>query len=250
MGDAEKAPAAVVVEGAKKVATDAAGVAASAVDRSMDTASAGIRSSIAWLVAQGQQGLEAGNSALESTKAQASEVVGVLTEQQDKAFGRLKEGVEYVLVHPEISYPLAAAATVAAVPPLRRLLYRVTIGRLRSPEAVVASAEQRLGTLGARIEDYGREAQKLQARALSAHEEMTRGFSKLKAARSELQRLESAVGKTERAAASVLGDLRTVGRGVPKATELRAEAAQKLATAKQQHALLRKEVRWISKLDV
>jgi hypothetical protein len=44
-----------------------------------------------------------------------------------------------------------------------------------------------------------------------------------RAARSELQRLQSAVGKTERATAAVLSDLRTVGRGPPKATELRAE---------------------------
>jgi hypothetical protein len=38
------------------------------------------------------------------------------------------------MVHPEISYPLAAVTVVAAVPPVRRLLYRATIGRFRSPE--------------------------------------------------------------------------------------------------------------------
>lgn len=44
------------------------------------------------------------------------------------------EGIEYVVAHPEIGYPLAAVTAVTALPPLRRLLYRMTIGRLRSPE--------------------------------------------------------------------------------------------------------------------
>ncbi|KAI8465620.1 MAG: hypothetical protein J3K34DRAFT_436404 [Monoraphidium minutum] len=234
------------VDDAKEMASKAGEV----VDQGVVEASKAVRSSLAWLFARGQEGLEAGSGALESSKAQVSEVAGVLNEHQERAFSALKSGIEYVAVHPEISYPLGAAAAVAAVPPLRRLLYRVTIGRFRSPETVVAGAEQRLGTLGARIEDYGKEAQKLQARALSAHEEMSRGYSKLKAARSELQRLQAAVGKTERATSSVLDDLRGVGRGVAKATELRAEAAQKLAAVKQQHALLRKEIKWIARLDV
>lgn len=220
------------------------------VDKGMDHASAALRSSLAWLASTAQSGMESVQEVLESGKAKAAAAAEIVNEQQDKAFGALKGGVEYVLVHPEIGYPLAAAATVAVFPGARRLLFRLTVGRFRSPEAVVEGAEQRLVTLGARIDDYGREVQKLQARALSAHEEMTRGYSKLKAARSELQRLQSAVGKTERATASVLDDLRTVSKSAPKATELRAEAAQKLAAVKQQHALLRKEVRWIAKLDV
>lgn len=228
----------------------AASEAADTVDKGLNEASKAVRSSLAWLVAAGQEGMEGGKVYLDSAKAQASAAADIVNEQQDKAFTALKGGVEYVLLHPEISYPLGATAALAALPGARRLLYRITIGRLRSPEAVVSGAEQRLSTLGARIEDYGKEVQKLQARALSAHEEMSRGYSKLKAARAELQRLQSAVGKTERATASVLEDLRSVSKAAPKATELRAEAAQKLAAVKQQHALLRKEVKWIAKLDV
>ncbi|GBF92407.1 hypothetical protein Rsub_05609 [Raphidocelis subcapitata] len=228
----------------------AAAEAGAAVDTAMDKASGAVRSSLAWLAGAAKTGMESGQEVLESGKAKAAAAAELVNEQQDKAFGVLKEGVDYVVARPEIGYPLAAAATIAAFPGARRLLFRLTVGRFRSPEAVVEGAEQRLGTLGARIDDYGKEAQKLQARALSAHEEMTRGYSKLKAARSELQRLQSAVGKTERAAAAVLEDLRTVSKATPKATELRAEAAQKLAAVKQQHALLRKEVKWIAKLDV
>jgi hypothetical protein len=47
-------------------------------------------------------------------------------------------------------------------------------------KAVLASAEQRLGALGARADEYGLEVTKLQSRAAAAHEEMTRGASKLK----------------------------------------------------------------------
>lgn len=233
-------------EDLKKAAADAA----ASVDKGLEEASKAVRSSLAWLLGKGQEGLEAGKGVVESSKVQLSAAADVLNEQQDKAFGALKEGVEYVLVHPEVGYPLAAAATLAVFPGMRRFVWRTTVGRFRSPQAVVEGAEQRLGTLGARIEEYGREVEKLQSRALGAHEEMTRGYSKLKAARSELQRLQSAVAKTERAAAAVLEDLRSVPRAQPKATELRAEAAQKLAAAKQQHATLRKEVKWIAKLDV
>lgn len=49
-----------------------------------------------------------------------------------------------------------------------------------TPKAVVAGAEQRLSALGARIGDYSLEAEKLQARALAAHDEMSRGYAKLK----------------------------------------------------------------------
>jgi hypothetical protein len=53
------------------------------------------------------------------------------------------EGVEYVLLHPEISYPLAAAATLAVFPGVRRRLFRMTLGRFRSPE--VRPAARRSG---------------------------------------------------------------------------------------------------------
>lgn len=46
-----------------------------------------------------------------------------------------------------------------------------------------------------------------------------------RAARQELQRLESAVGKSERLAGAVLADLRSM-RQNPRATELRSEVGQ------------------------
>jgi hypothetical protein len=48
------------------------------------------------------------------------------------------EGIEYCIVHPHISYPAAAVFTLTAVPGLRRLAYRMTLGRLRNPEVRIS----------------------------------------------------------------------------------------------------------------
>ncbi|KAF6248626.1 hypothetical protein COO60DRAFT_1058078 [Scenedesmus sp. NREL 46B-D3] len=70
-----------------------------------------------------------------------------------------------------------------------------------------------------------------------------------RAARQELQRLESAVGRSERMAGAVLSDLRAM-RQNPRATELRSEAALKLSLLRQQRSALQKEIKWIATKDV
>lgn len=69
--DAQKAadpsPPPAFVEDAKKAAASAA----DAVDKGMDQASKALRSSIAWIFARGQEGLEAGSGLLESSKVRA-----------------------------------------------------------------------------------------------------------------------------------------------------------------------------------
>eukprot|EP00882_Tetradesmus_deserticola_P017546 GHRQ01018797.1.p1 GENE.GHRQ01018797.1~~GHRQ01018797.1.p1 ORF type:complete len:107 (+),score=40.73 GHRQ01018797.1:791-1111(+) len=99
---------------------------------------------------------------------------------EDTAFGYLKGGLEYCVHHPYVSYPAAAAITLAALPGVRRAAYRATLGRLRNPEAVVSSAEAKLSALGSKAEEFSAESRKLQGRAQAAHEEMTRGYAKLK----------------------------------------------------------------------
>lgn len=46
------------------------------------------------------------------------------------------EGIEYCIVHPYISYPAAAAFVLTALPGVRRVAYRLTLGRLRNPEVI------------------------------------------------------------------------------------------------------------------
>jgi chromosome segregation ATPase len=113
----------------------------------------------------------------------------------------------------------------------------------------VSGAQTRLAAIGGRVDALSKEAQKLSQRAAAADEEMSRGYQKLRAARAELQRLKGAVAKSERAAEAVLSDLR-VFRKAAGATELRADAAQKVAALRSQRAAVAKDIHWISKKDV
>lgn len=49
-----------------------------------------------------------------------------------------------------------------------------------APQAVVAGAEAKLSTIGAKAEEFSAESKKLQERAQLAYEEWTRGHQKLK----------------------------------------------------------------------
>ncbi|KAF6253138.1 hypothetical protein COO60DRAFT_464867 [Scenedesmus sp. NREL 46B-D3] len=228
---------------------EAADKAATAVDSGLNQASSTVRSTLAQATATAQGWLAHGETYWNTAKAHANETVGYFGTLEDEAVGYLKGGLEYCVHHPYVSYPAAAAITLAALPGVRRAAYRATLGRLRNPEAVVSSAEAKLSTIGAKAEEFGAESRKLQGRAQLAHEEMMRGYTKLKAARQELQRLESAVGRSERMAGAVLSDLRAM-RQNPRATELRSEAALKLSLLRQQRSALQKEIKWIAAKDV
>eukprot|EP00877_Chromochloris_zofingiensis_P008697 jgi/Chrzof1/4080/Cz13g19140.t1 len=228
---------------------DAANKAADAADSGLHQAAQATKQAVAYVSSKVQEASESSRGTFEQLQASVSDKLDYLNEQQDKAFTAAKDGIEYIITNPMIGYPVLAIVAVLAVPGVSRVLYRQTLGRLRDPQAVVSSAEQRLNTLGAKVEDYGREAQKLQARAAAADEEMTRGYNKLKAARAELQRLESAVAKDESMVNKLLSDLRDMRR-VQKATELRADAAQKAATLKQQRTTLQNEIYKIARKDV
>jgi len=228
---------------------DAANKAAQGIDEGLNQAAAATKSTLAALAATADDAYDKGQHSFSEWKGVACSYWQQFATEQDKAFGTVKGGIEYVLVNPQIGYPLAVGTLFVAVPGFRRGLYRITLGRLRNPEAVVNTAEQKIDSLGTKVTEYSQDYSKLQTRANTAYEEYTRGFQKLKAARQELQRLEQAVGKTEKVAAGLISDLRSV-RQMPKATELRAEAAQKLAALKSQRATLRKEIAWIVNKDV
>lgn len=228
---------------------DAADKAANAVDSGLNQASSTVKSTLAQATAAAQGWLAQGQTYWDTAKAHSNEAMGYVGTMEDEAFGYLKGGLEYCVQHPYVSYPAAAAITLAALPGVRRAAYRATLGRLRNPEAIVTSAEAKLSTIGAKAEEFSAESKKLQARAQLAYEEMSRGYSKLKAARQELQRLESAVGKSERLAGGVLSDLRAMRQNA-RATELRSEAALKLSLLRQQRSALQKEIKWIAAKDV
>jgi hypothetical protein len=72
MGEQEPTPSpSHVVEDAKKAATDAATTTGRTIDEGLTVASKGLRSSVAWLVARGEEGVQAGSGVLEGLTVRA-----------------------------------------------------------------------------------------------------------------------------------------------------------------------------------
>jgi len=78
-----------------------------------------------------------------------------------------------------------------------------------------------------------------------------RGLAKLKAARAELQRLSSRVGKSERAAEAILAELRGLpAGGAPGTAQARSDAASRLSTLRSQRSGLEKAAYRIMARDI
>lgn len=101
----------------------------------------------------------------------------------------------------ETTATIAGVGLVAVIlPGTRRLLWRMTLGRLQSAEAAQKSAELRVQSLATRLTEHDGEVQKLSERLALARQEYERGLSKLQGAASELRSLSSRVEGTERKA--------------------------------------------------
>ncbi|EFJ46208.1 hypothetical protein VOLCADRAFT_93417 [Volvox carteri f. nagariensis] len=188
-----------------------------------------------------------------------------LKRAEDAAIAEIKCGLELVQSNPYLSYPLLTTGSLMLLPVTRRFLYRATLGRLRSPDNILKGCEGKVEGLRVKMADYSTEAKKLQVlawgrwglgrkndrleRLVAAEEEYIRGRAKLKATRHELTRLASVVGKSERAAASVLEDLRII-RKLDQAVQLRAEAASQVADLRSQRKTLLQHAERIAKRDI
>lgn len=163
-------------------------------------------------------------------------------------FAHLKRGVEYGAENPGyMAAGLAAAALVTLRGP-RKLLYRATIGRFRSAEADVISAEGRVKGLRANVDLYKNETKKLLERAQLADEEFRRGRSKLLDTGTEMQRLWKAVSKTTHATKGMQDALRDLP--ARDSIRLRAEVAALAADARQQKLAVERRMANIAKLGL
>ncbi|GLI66468.1 hypothetical protein VaNZ11_010311 [Volvox africanus] len=172
-----------------------------------------------------------------------------LKKAEEAVITEIKCGLNFVQNNPYVSYPLLATGSLLLLPGTRRLLYRATLGRLRSAENILKGSEGKVEGLRVKMADYTTEAKKLTERMVAAEEEYLLGRAKLKATRQELQRLASVVAKSERAAASVLEDLRAIKR-VEKAVQLRAEAASQVSDLRSQRKTLLQNIYRIASRDV
>ena len=167
---------------------------------------------------------------------------------QAPPFQTAAEAAAYVSAHRDESIAVGVAAAAILLPGPRRFLLRNTIGRLRSEEAVVRSAELRGSGVRARVEAHAGEMKKLEERLGLAQAEYTRGLGKLRATASELASLQSRMGSAERAAEQLLQDLRRLPS--KQAVQLRADAAKELAEAKGQRKAVERLIKSLAKQGI
>ncbi|KAF6173461.1 hypothetical protein GIB67_027156 [Kingdonia uniflora] len=150
--------------------------------------------------------------------------------------------------HPAVAGGVAVAAFLLLMRGPRRFLFRHTLGRLQSEEALFLRAEKNVKELNLSVDIMKKESQKLLQRTALAENEMRRGHTQLMAAGSHVQRLAKSVYRMETQAADLMDGLREIpGR---EALKLRAEAASMASFVKQQRNALNKRIMKISELGV
>lgn len=212
-----------------------------AVDHSIDAVSSVVRSS----TATAQQ--EAGKA-----YSQAQDVYGIgkahWEQTEERLLAKVREGVGYVTEHQNESLVAAVCLAAVLLPGPRNFLYRSTLGKLRSEEAMFKSAQQRAGSLAQRLEGHSEELTKLQERVASAQEEYQRGLRNLRAAASDLQGLSGRVHSSEKNARALVSDLRALPSRA--ALQLRSDVAQAASMASTQRSAIERLVVRLAKQGV
>ncbi|KDD75675.1 hypothetical protein H632_c557p1 [Helicosporidium sp. ATCC 50920] len=165
---------------------------------------------------------------------------GTLAGLEAQAFGLLKEGVRTAYEHQEATAAVALAAAAVLLPGPRRLLWRMTLGRLQSPEAGLRSAEQRAKALSEAVTFQKQEVSKLQERVALAQAEYERGRNKLEASAEELAKLSRRMRRAHEGAAELQDDLRRMR--LPQSVPLRSAVAQHASTAEGQRKVVERMI--------
>lgn len=95
-----------------------------------------------WLLPTGHQALQAASIATHASLGDTSAPIPPLA----------PEGVDVVVSHKDEALAGGLLAAALLLPGPRRLLYRATLGRFRSQEAVFRSAELKAAQLGEKLE--------------------------------------------------------------------------------------------------
>lgn len=212
-----------------------------ALDDSLTAASQAARQSIAFVRNNANQVKEEGQGYLD---------IGLdhFERSQDLALGKIKEGMAWVKENQSVSVPIGATATALLLPVTRRLLWRLTIGRFRSEEALFRSAERSFASVAEALEGHNTEGQKLLQRLAAAEEQYDTGLRKLVATAKQMSALQSRVRGTEKAAGFLVRDLRELPSR--DALALRAQAASQVAAAAMQRSSLDRTLWNLSKKGV
>ena len=160
--------------------------------------------------------------AMETTREALSDVAGTavahgealavrVRESEDEFFrSTSKAVVAAARANPMTLGAAVAAALVVALPGPRALLWRSTLGRLQSEEALYNACVRRSERLALEAESTTGEIQRLAEAASAAEIEMKRGAENLRAAARELRSIESKTHGMDNKVTALLNDLRVL----------------------------------------
>lgn len=132
-------------------------------------------------------------------------------ENEDAFFKSASKTVaEAVRTNPMLVGGAACVAVAMTLPATRALIWRSTIGRLQSEEAIFNACVRKSEMLALDAERASGEIQKLTAAATAAEAELKQASSKLRAAARELRSIESRTYGMDKKATSILDDLRVL----------------------------------------
>eukprot|EP00246_Nothoceros_aenigmaticus_P007231 TRINITY_DN20906_c0_g1_i1.p1 TRINITY_DN20906_c0_g1~~TRINITY_DN20906_c0_g1_i1.p1 ORF type:complete len:310 (+),score=40.88 TRINITY_DN20906_c0_g1_i1:160-1089(+) len=179
---------------------------------------------------------QASSDHLETAQGFLHTAGGYYKKYEDIFFNHVKDGIRVASDHPTVTGGVLSASALLLMRTPRRLLFRMTIGRFQSEEAMLTNAENKVKEMRQSVDLLKNEGRKLEERAKLAEEEYQRGRSKLKSTGGQLVSLVKNVYKTENGASGLMANLRELpGR---EAIKLRAEVAAMAAEAKEQRQQL------------
>eukprot|EP00884_Botryococcus_braunii_P022220 jgi/Botrbrau1/8682/Bobra.0087s0035.1 len=204
-----------------------------AAEDTLSAAAKAVKSGAATASEQYEQAYARGQTLLDTAVAHTQAL-------EEQIFGKVKEGVDYAMDNKALTYTVLGVAAFVILPGPRRFLFRNTIGRFRSEEAMYKSAEVRAKALAQAVEEQNAEAGKLDLRLAAAIEQWETGRSKVRATARQLQSLQKQARSTEKSGQSLIGLLRELPS--KQALALRSEVAKEVAAARAQRSALDKQL--------
>ena len=153
--------------------------------------------------------------------------------------------MSYVVQYETAAIAGAAGIVIVALPTTRRIIWRMTFGRLQSAEAAQKAAEQRLVSLQELIDSNAKDADKLAEQLAVTKGRYSTAVAEVQNAASAMRGLESNVESTESKARTLMQDLRELRS--KHALQMRSELALKAATVAKQKSAVEKVVASLAK---
>ncbi|KAK9907760.1 hypothetical protein WJX75_009439 [Coccomyxa subellipsoidea] len=217
MGQGSDDPS-TTIDQVKEHVWEAADKTSKAVEEGIQAASYAVKSGTVKARAEYAKAMESSQNIIDTGVAHYKHL-------EEQIFDRLKGGVHVAAEHQSATLTALTGLAVLLLPGPRHFLYRQTLGRLRSAEAVFTTAQAKSQAITEALQADAAEAVKLLQRQSAAEAQYDQGLQKLQATSRQLRSLSSKVRATESSAEILVKTLRELPS--KEALALRSEMATK-----------------------